>query len=145
MNITGAIRVINVPDDATITSARALIKSLEQFLAIDLPVDRITNVMVGSSEPEISNRDILWFKLDTAGNFKGLFVFVQGKWIQMFPHPSQIFRVYGDSREIEPGFALVTNDLPGFTAAMVDALESQWVRDITDTYWQIFDVVYIGL
>ena len=145
MSITGAIKVIDVPEDASLTTVRDLLQQLERYLAVEFDVDKITNVVVSSLEPEVSERDIVWFRLDNAGNFIGVFVFVQGQWLQMFPCPNEVTKVTGDSRNPPPGYALVSTELAGFTTAMVNKLQTEWELDPSETYYVIFHVVYVGL
>jgi hypothetical protein len=144
-NVTGAIKAVDLPEDFCITTTRELVKALERYLAVEFGVEQITNVVVSSAEPDAADRDIIWFRLDTSGNFLGIYVFVQGQWDQMFPAPSSVVKMYGDSRDVPRGYALVTEDLAGFTLGMVTKLQEEWLRDPGDTYWMIFHVVYTGL
>ncbi len=147
--ITGTIKTIDYPDDAALTTVKDLLNDLERYLAVEIPVEKITNVFVSIDEPEVTERDIIWYRVDSSGNFKGQYVYIQNKWIQMFPPPNGIFRMYGDSRAIPPGYALIDNTLDGFTAAMVAGIRgnanANWVADPTGTYFLVFDVVYVGL
>lgn len=146
MNITGTVKLIGFPDDECLTTVKDLLMNLEQYLAIELPVEQVTNVFVSSSEPDITDRDIIWYRVDNAGNFIGMFVFVQGQWLQMFPPPNGIFRMYGSSLQIPEGYQLITTDTPGFSSGMVSHLQSQWDADEDNPgSWLIFDVVYVGL
>lgn len=145
MNVTGAVKVIDFPDDTCLTTVKALLMDLERYLAIELKVESITNVFVTSTEPDAADRDIIWFRIDTAGNFIGIFIYVQGQWVQMFPAPNQIIRMYGNSNDIPIGFALIDANTPGFTSAMVTAITDTWLLDSTNSYYVIFDVVYVGL
>ena len=145
MNITGAVKVIDVPDDACLTTVRDLLLSLQKYLAVEFGVERITNVAVSSDEPGDMDRDMVWFRLDNAGNFLGIFVFVQGSWVQMFPPPGALYKIVGDSASPPDGYALVTNLLPQFTDAMVAKLQQEWVPAPNGIDYRIFHVVYVGL
>lgn len=145
MKITGSIKTLDVPEDFCLTTIPDFVRQLENLLAVEFDVEQITNVVVSSSEPDSTDRDVVWFKTDNSGNFTGINLFVQGQWRQFFPPPSNVFKAYGDSRQPDPGYALITNDTAGFTAPMVSKLQEGWNRDPTDTYWNIFHVVYVGL
>lgn len=146
MKITGTVKLIDFPDDACLTTVKDLLMDLERYLAIELPVESITNVVVSSSEPDLTDRDIIWYRVDNSGNFIGQFVYVQGEWLQMFPPPQAIFKMYGSSLEIPPGYALITAGTPGMTDAMVDKLRLSWsINPQNQNEWVLFDVVYVGL
>ena len=146
MKITGAIKTINVPDDMTLTTVRDLVLQLSQLLAVEFDVSKLTNVVVSNDEPSQADKDVIWFKVDNSGNFAGVYVYVQSAWTQMFPCPQSLYKVYGDSRQLPAGYALVSNTLSGFTAAMVAKLQEEWllIPGTTDAY-SIFHVVYVGV
>lgn len=144
--ITGAIKFVDVPNDFCLTNITDLIKFIQKFGKIEFDASQVTNVVVSVDQPEIiQGLNIIWFKISNSGNFIGVFVYVNSQWLQMFPVPAGIYRISGDSNNPPPGYTLITSTTPGFTAAMVNHLESQWLRDPTDSYWVIFDVVYTGL
>lgn len=141
--ITGVIKAIDTPQDASLTTVQALIKDMEKYLAVEFDVEKITNVFVSSVQPDNTERDVIWFRINNAGNFIGIFVYIQSQWLQMFPPPNAITRVYGDSRDIAPGFVLVSTDLSGFNSAMVAKLQESWITE--GDHKILFDVVYVGL
>ena len=143
--ITGAVKVIDLPEDAGVVTAKELIKSLERYLAVEFEVEQITNVVVSPSEPDVSERNVIWEKLDNSGNFVGRFNFIQGKWIQTFPVPNGIYKHYGNSNEIPEGYALYDETLPGVTAAMAAHRQSTWLLEPGGNYFVEFDIVYVGL
>lgn len=145
MRITGEVKVIDIPDDVCLTTVRELFLLLEKHLAVEFGVERITNVVVSSEEPATTDTDVIWFRLDNSGNFRGIYVYVQGQWLQMFPPPESIIKMYGDSRDIPPGYQLITNDTAGFTTAMVTKLQTEWLLAPAETHYVIFHVVYVGL
>jgi hypothetical protein len=146
MTVTGAVKVLGVPDDLCLTSVRDLVLALQNLLTVEFDESLITNVVVSSTEPEGSNRNVVWFKLNASGNFSGIYVFSQGQWLKMFPVTQQLFRVYGDSRVLDPGYALVEEGVAGITSTMYTAIEATWTPHPTDSgVYIIFDVVYVGL
>lgn len=145
MTIAAGIKVIDLPDDACLTTVRDLVLMLEKYLAVEIDASDITNVVVSSSEPDAGDRNVIWFKIDNSGNFVGIHVFVQGEWLQMFPPPSAIIRMYGNSTDVPEGYALIENGTAGFTSGMVAALQAQWHLETGGTFYDIFDVVYVGL
>jgi len=143
-SITGRVKVIDVPDDACLTTVRDLMMQMEKFLAVEFDASEITNVVVSTEEPDATDGTVVWFRINNSGNFIGIYVFVQGQWLQMFPPPQGIFRMYGSSNEIPEGYDLITEDTPGFTSAMVSKLQEGWYLG-DEGWWLIFDVVYVGL
>lgn len=144
--VTGGIKVIDVPDDACITTVRDLVLQLEKYLAVEFEDEKITNVIVSTNEPDTTSRDVLWFRLDNSGNFIGLYVFVQGQWLQMFPPPQAIIRMYGRSDDIPPGYQLISEDTPGLTAEAAAAIIEGWHETEAESgLYDVFDVVYVGL
>lgn len=146
MSIVGSIKVIDVPDDATLTTVKDLLVSLERFLAVEIDAEQITNVYVGNQEPDTTDRQVIWVRMDNSGNFVGLFVFIQGTWLQMLPPPNGIFRVFGRSDELPPGYALADENIVGISHTMDAALKGTWYPSAPlDGIYFIFDVVYVGL
>lgn len=141
--ITGAIKFVDVPQDFCLTNITDLIRFIQKHGKIEFDASQVTNVVVSVDQP--SDTSVIWYKISTSGNFIGVFVYVQSQWVQTFPQPAGIFRTYGNSTDVPPGFALITAATPGFTAAMVTHLQSQWLLDPTASYYVIFDVVYVGL
>lgn len=143
--ITGAVKVKNLPVDFALTNITELVKFLEKNAALQFDASEITNVFVSSEAPDTTQRDVIWYKINNAGSFVGIFVYVQDRWVQTFPLPAGIYKMTGNSNEVPSGYALITDDLVGYTAAMVSKLQESWLRDPTDSFWVIFEVVYIGL
>lgn len=145
MSITGVVKVLDVPDDACLTTVRDLVLQLEKYLAVEFDTEKITNVVVGTAEPDTTDRDVIWFRIDNSGNFLGVFVFVQGQWLQMFPPPFTLFRMYGASNDLPEGYVLASADIAGISEAMETAIKATWTEHPTEDYYVIFDVVYVGI
>lgn len=144
--ITGGVKFVDVPNDFCLTNITELVKFIQKHQKIEFDASEVTNVVVSVDPPvAVEGRDVVWFQLDTSGNFIGVFVYVQSQWLQMFPPPQEVVRMYGDSTDIPPGYTLITEDTPGFSTAMVNHLQSQWLEDPTSSFFVIFDVVYTGL
>lgn len=146
MNITGVVKIQDFPEEASLTTVRDLLMSLERYLVVELPTERITNVYVSFNEPNVTERDVVWYRLDAAGNYKGQYIYVGGQWVQMHPPPQEIVKMYGRSDEIPVGYELVSNSIPGFTPDMVSKLITEWEEHPEDAgVYVIFHVVYVGL
>ena len=144
--ITGAVKVQDFPDMESLTTVKKLLQDLEKYLLVELPVSSITNVFVSFEEPNVTDKDIVWFRLDASGNYVGQFIYVSGQWVQMHPPPNEVIKMYGRSDSVPVGYALITNDTPNFTAAMVDKLMLEWEEHPDEPgVYVIFHVVYTGL
>lgn len=141
--ITGAVKFVNVPNDFCLTSIDDLIKFIEKNCKVEFDASQITNLVVSVDQP--TDTSVIWFAVSNAGNFVGLKVYVQSQWVNVFPAPSSMYRIYSESGDVPDGYALITSATPGFSSAMVTFIQTQWLRDSTDSFWQIFDVVYVGL
>lgn len=141
MEVIGAVKVKNIPQIVRSTDFTQLIKALVDNMVLEIP-DTITNVVVDVSEP--IDTDNVWIARNSSGSIIGIKLFVGGEWVQMFPPPDSTVRIHGNSNTPPSGYALITTDTPGYSAAEVAFLESRWFRDPTGTFWTIFDVVYVG-
>jgi hypothetical protein len=149
MSVTGAIKVLDVPDDACLTTMRDLVLQLEKYLAVEFEEEKITNVVVSAVEPDTTSRDVLWFRIDSSGNPIGLYAFTQGVWYQEFPPPQQVIRMYGRSDEVPPRYALLDESIAGIPAGSNTAIRENWVlhpdQGGNPGIYIVFEVVKVGL
>lgn len=146
MTLTGVIKVLDVPDDACLTTVRDLLLQLERYLGVEFTADRVTNVYVSANEPDTTDRSIIWFKTNNAGNFVGIYLFIAGTWVQFLPVPQQLFRIVGDSTDIPAGYALADDSIPYITEDMATAIAETWIETSPGSgVYSVFDVVYVGL
>lgn len=145
--VTGAIKVLDVPDDICVTTVRDLVQQLSRYLAVEFDEEKITNVIVSNTEPDTTNRDVLWWRIDNSGNLIGLHVFVQGEWVQIFPPPQQIIRMAGASNDLPAGYILADENVSWISEDMANHLKTSWFPDPEDEpeFFTIFDVVYVGV
>lgn len=141
--ILGALKLIGKIDCECFTSWSDFITKLPKFFAVEIP-SNITNVLVSTSEPNDDQHDNVWFKIDNAGSFVGIFIYAMGDWQQIFPTPQAIIRMYGNSASIPPGYMLIDSSNPHFTAAEVTAIQSSWILAADGLNYSIFDVTYEG-
>ena len=150
--VRGAVKIDNFPEGCCFTSFADMIKSLPQWLTVEIPND-ITNVVVSITPPTEAQRDSVWFKVGAGGTFVGIYIFATGQWRQIYPHPAQLIRVYGDSRTYatsNPGYRVAEVSDVGGVAATYAWLTSTWHvlgyagPNSTLPYYDLFDVVFIG-
>lgn len=142
--VTGSIKFIDVPNDFCLTNIYDLIQFVQKHGMVEFNASEITNVVVSNEQPV--DTSVVWFQISPSGNFVGVYVYVQSQWVAVFPPPSQVIRMYGNSSDIPLGYELITNTTPGFTPGMVSHLQGQWYANPSDpTEYLIFDVVYTGV
>lgn len=140
--IMGALKLLGKIDCECFTGIPDLLKKIPNLYAVEIPPD-ITNVILSNTMPDDDQHDCVWFRLNSAGSFVGIFIYQAGDWQQVYPVPQAIFRMYGDSRAVPPGFLLVDSTNPHFTAGEVAAIQATWYP-LGGTYFTIFDVTYEG-
>lgn len=137
-SISGAVKVVNLPDLACFTDFADFVQKLADSLVIEIP-DSITNVVVGNSEPTDSNT-ALWVRRDNSGTFVGLYVYTSGVWAPIYPVPGQLTRIYGSTLDVPSGWRRADQD-PNLTVAQVAFLQAQWMADPGNPgEYLIFDV-----
>lgn len=120
-----------------------LLKLVARYLGVSIPRN-ITNVIIGNETPGQDQTNYLWVRRESNGIISGLYVFCAGKWTPLYAFaPRQVIRVFNsDSRTIPDGFILFSD-----SDASEDEKNAQmatWVRNSTDLYYTLFDIVYIG-
>lgn len=138
------VQSLGIPQNACFTNFQELLSLLQQYLVVQVPRS-ISNVIISNTQPTSAERNSLWVRENNGGQFIGIYVYDGTTWRQVLPTPNGIFKMYGDSRSIPEGFLLADASNPHISADMAMALELGWVRDNTDTYWEMFDVTFEGL
>lgn len=143
VTITGAVKVKNVPERACFNTWVDFVKSLEQYLSVEVPAS-ISNVIIGTQNPSDSDKEKLWFRRATNGQFIGIYAFQDGAWRPFyFQPPGQVTWMYGNSNSIPEGFRLVTNPDPALPLEVAQALTAQYVP-LSSGGFQYFAVIYVG-
>jgi hypothetical protein len=144
--ITGAIKVKGVPSSACFTDFADLLKSLGDYLLVEIPNQSFSNVVISVSQPGQADRGKIWYKLSSAGTYVGQFIYAgaSGTWVQITPAPNQIFWLYGDSATPPAGynFDLVQTlfSIPDYTALMNQAIPA----GLTAPY-KYYPAIWVGI
>lgn len=140
VTVLGALKLTGLIDNLECyTSIQQLLRDFPKLFSVEVP-SSITNVIVSNQQPTATQRDAVWFRRSNGGVFIGIYLFSEGTWRQFFPVPKTLYRLYGDSREPPFGYILAS-DSAALTSEQVAFLETQWHRDPTDTYWDIYDAI----
>lgn len=143
--IKGAIKVKNLPDDACFTTFADLLKSLETYLGVVLPVGDISNVVISTQQPGDSDRDKLWLRRANSGKVIGFYVFSEGKWLPLSPAGNQVFWFYGDHRDPQPGYKFIELGDGVFNSSEYPQFLAQCIKDSTNTFYKYYGAIFIGI
>lgn len=150
--ILGSLVPIGNIDSLCLTgkSASELIIAITKFLGIELP-QTITNVYISTTQPSSTSRSGVWFKLNSAAQFVGIYVFSDGTYRQMFPNPSGIFSTYGNSNDYlnlptnKTGYLLADENNNKLPPGVGTHLKTLWTLDSTGQFYIRFDTTFQGL
>lgn len=137
-SVQGELKITNLPDLACFESFEELLLALPTYLRVYVPVS-ITNVVIGNTEPDDTQRNFLWIKRNNAGNVVGFYLFSNGAWNQFIPTPGEITTVVGASNAPPVGY-ITTDDATTLTAQQKAFFKGQW-RDSGLGYYDVFTVV----
>lgn len=143
--ITGSVKVVGLLEEGCSLSAQEFLLSLQELLAIEIPVQRITNVIISNQQPGDEDRNTLWVQRTNGGSVIGIRVYSAGKWVQVFPAPNQVYWLYGDSREPPAGYVVITAGSGQFTVAQYNDLITNAISDPTNTYFVYYPAVFVGV
>lgn len=141
----GTIKLEGQIDDLCIEDLASFIKALEKYAKIHIPYS-VTNVIVGNIPPGDGDRQKVWFRTDSSGSFVGIYIYAQGSWNVIFPYPKQLFWIGpgSDSRKIEKGFELISEDSGGMTTGEAQAIVAQYIGSPGNDYYTYYAVRYKG-
>lgn len=143
--ITGSVKVVGLLEEGCSLSAQEFLLSLQELLAIEIPVQRITNVIISNQQPGDEDRNSLWVQRSNGGSVLGIRVYSAGKWVQVFPAPNQVYWLYGDSRTPPSGYSVVSAGSGQFTVAEYTELIKTAIPDPTNTYYVYYPAVFVGV
>jgi len=142
--VSAPIAIKGDPTTACFTTVGDFIEALPNFLVAEIPTS-ITNVIISNIQPLDSQRMTVWFRLNNAGTFIGIYVFSDGTWIQMFPPPQGLFWMYGDSRDVPKGYILADENNGALPPGLGLKLKTTWILDPTGTFYIAFETTFVGL
>lgn len=105
MAITGAIKVLGLPNEACYTSWKDLFESLGKYLGVEIPDQAFSNVVISNTQPNAADRNKIWWRLSNSGTFIGVYWYANNVWSQIFPASGQITWVLGDSANPPAGYS----------------------------------------
>lgn len=142
--VSAPLAVRGDPSTACFTNIGEFIEALPQFLVAQIPTS-ITNVIISNIQPLDSERNTVWFRLNNAGSFIGIYVFSDGTWIQMFPPPQGLFDMYGDSRDVPKGYVLADENNTALPPGLGLYLKSFWKLAPSTDFYEYFQTTFLGL
>lgn len=114
--IKGAVKVQDVPQAACYDTFAQLLQDLGSYLTVEIPASSISNVVIGSQQPNVSDKGKLWVRLSNSGSFLGLYTYSGSTWNQVpAGAPGQVYWLIGDSANPPAGFQFIDNGDGTFT------------------------------
>jgi len=137
------LTLTGIPDNLCFEGTFAeAIKAVLDRVRVLVP-DTITNVVVGTTEPSDSQRDYVWFRTSSGGDFIGIYIFASGAWQQISPVPNALSWVFGDSDDPPAGFIAANSADSPLTVAEKAHLEAMWYP-VGPGPWTLYQVIYVG-
>lgn len=143
--LNGFVKVVGLPENECFVTFSDLLKSLEQYLAIEIPIDNLSNVVISVQQPNDADKGKLWLRRASSGQFIGFYIYSGGVWVQISPAPNQVTWFYGDSREVSKGYRLIDSTSGIFTSSQFAEFVKQYISDPTNTYYVYYAAVFIGI
>jgi len=141
--VLAPIKYLGLVDGQCFTNITDFIKTLQENLVAEVP-DNITNVHVGNIQPSSTERNSVWFRVDTGGKFIGIYMFDGAVWQQVLEAPNQVTWMFGDSNNLPAGFILVDGDNPNFDSGQVTAIQSMFYPTPGTPPYSYFAVTWVG-
>jgi hypothetical protein len=141
--VQGVLKLIGSTDGQCWTNMDDFIRWFVSNVGVEIGTE-ITNIKVSSSAPTDAQRNYLWFRMSNSGSFIGIYLWGAGTWNLVWPLVGQIIRMYGRSDQPPSGFAVADTSAAGLPTAVVAMLQASWVLNSGGTYWDLFDVVFVG-
>jgi len=144
-SIRGVIKVAGVPDSACYTTFADLLRSLGDYLIVDIPNQTFSNVIISNVQPGQADRDKIWWRLSNSGVFVGIYGYANNVWSQVFPAPQQIFWLYGSSATPPPGFKFLDGTEGIFSAGNYNQIIAMAVPNGGVPPFVYYPAIYTGL
>jgi hypothetical protein len=116
MAIKGAIVVNGVPEKACFDNFTQLLQALGTYLAVEIPEQFFSNLVVSVAQPAQADRGKPWWRISPSGGFIGIYTYANNVWNQVLPAPNQVFWLYGDSSNPPAGFTYLDSTQTIFSA-----------------------------
>lgn len=143
--IVGSVKVLNLPETACYETFAEFVKDLAKYLVVEIAAGDISNVIISTQQPGEGDTGKLWVRRTGSGQVIGLYVFVEGKWVALFPPEHGVFWMWGDSRTPDPGYKLIEQDSGIIPPADYPKFSAQYIKDPTNTYFVYFATTFIGV
>lgn len=128
------IKLLGVPERCSFKGWVDFVKGLPSMLAGEIPSSLI-GVVVSKNAPSEDDRERVWYRVDSSGNYVGIYGFQAGSWQRLYDFaPGQVIWVTGDSANLPPGFTLISTGLVNLPSQTIDGLMAQYIPNLTGGY-----------
>lgn len=142
--VVGRLRNLGLVDQQCFTTWEDFLQAVPSLFAVDVPRE-VTNVSIGAVQPSESEKDNLWVRVDSSGNFLGFYTFSYGAWRKAYQYTqNDVLWQWGRSDEIEDGFRLIDQNT-NLPPTVISSLMLQYIVDpINPGVYNYFAVQFIG-
>jgi hypothetical protein len=141
--VAGAIKLLGIPERACYNTFKEFIEALPKMLGVEIP-SSVSGVIVGSETPGEDDRNKIWFRRDTGGNFLGIYAFQGGAWHPLIEfRPTSVYWEIGDSANVPAGYSLIDANSSGIPSDVRNAIMAHYVPNNSGGY-SYYAMQYVG-
>jgi hypothetical protein len=138
------VKIKGLPEFECPTTFKEWLVLLETYLEVTIP-ESVGAVVVSVNPPAENDRTKVWFRVDNSSSFIGIYVYTGGSWQKIYPLTGQVFWCHGSSLEVDPGFKLIDENNPEYTAAEANFFKALYLKDpLGGDFYTYFAVSYVG-
>ena len=141
-SVLAPLQFVGLSEELCFKNLSELLKYLQTNGYAVVPTN-ITNVQVSVDQPTSTQTNNVWFRLNSAGKFLGIYMYSGSGWDQVLPTPGEVMWVHGNSANIPAGFSLVDTGLDGWDAGEITAIQAMYYPG-GGPPWTYFAVQYTG-
>lgn len=142
--LKGAVKLNGLADRECFTSWKDFLSRLPDLLSIEVP-QGIGGVISSHQPPSEDDRDKLWVRRDTNGNFLGLYTFQDGNWQPFFDMAvGEVRWLVGDSANPPAGFVFIDEGDAVIPSNVVASLKAQYVPNSLGPGFSFYAVRFEG-
>lgn len=125
----GALKVLGLPERVCYKSFKEFIESIPTFIGVEVP-SSIIGVVVGPNPPGEGQRNALWARRQTNGEFLGIYAFQAGAWrilYQQIPGVTTINWFVGNSLTPPDGFTVIEENDPTMPSTVSNGIRALFI------------------
>lgn len=137
----------NLPDIACFESPLDWFKAIPDYIGGQVS-SSVSNVVVSNVQPTDSQTTSVWFRVNNAGSFVGIYVFSGGQWQSIYPNMDQdtvqVQWMFNADGTVPDGWTKIVSGDTVIDPAVVTALTAQYIQDPSLTFDVYFAARFSG-